>query len=208
VRRREPGGEQRRILKLGLFEGFELPGTAVNVVELIARFRGYAARLGDSLRGLDAPAHRAGVDFAWSPAACNAPGNKGGLCASLLGELERRATAKPFGLDAFNVSVSDQKNFAHLLGSDSLRKMVWTMMPPCSADRQKAGVAPLRLLSGHGCIALFLWKTNLAVVGGRSTTGTSHMLSKDEAKFVFEKGMRAAHCWFEPNWQTASFAGS
>jgi hypothetical protein len=28
----------------------------------------------------------------------------------------------------------------------------------------------------------------LAVVGGRSTTGTSHMLSKDEAKFVFEKG--------------------
>jgi hypothetical protein len=34
------------------------------------------------------------------------------------------------------------------------------------------------------------------------------VLSKDEAKFVFEKGMRAAHCWFEPNWQTASFAGS
>jgi hypothetical protein len=33
-----------------------------------------------------------------------------------------------------------------------------------------------------------LWKTNVAVVGGRSTTGTSHMLSKDEAKFVFEKG--------------------
>ena len=38
--------------------------------------------------------------------------------------------------------------------------------------------------------------------------GTSHILSKDEAKFVFEKGVRAADCWFGPNWQCASIAGS
>ena len=29
--------------------------------------------------------------------------------------------------------------------------------------------------------------------------GTSHVLSKDEAKFVFERGMRAAHCWLGPD---------
>jgi hypothetical protein len=38
--------------------------------------------------------------------------------------------------------------------------------------------------------------------------GTSHVLSKDEAKFVFERGVRAAHCWLGPNGQCASIAGS
>ena len=38
--------------------------------------------------------------------------------------------------------------------------------------------------------------------------GTSHVLSKDEAKFVFEREMRAAHCWFWANGQCASIARS
>ena len=38
--------------------------------------------------------------------------------------------------------------------------------------------------------------------------GTSHILSKDEAKFVFEKGCEQLICWFGPNGQCASIAGS
>jgi hypothetical protein len=38
--------------------------------------------------------------------------------------------------------------------------------------------------------------------------GTSHVLSKDEAKFVFREGMRAIHYWFGANGQCASIAGS
>jgi hypothetical protein len=38
--------------------------------------------------------------------------------------------------------------------------------------------------------------------------GTSHVLSKDEAKFVFEKGMRAAHSGLGSDRQCASIAGS
>ena len=38
--------------------------------------------------------------------------------------------------------------------------------------------------------------------------GTSHVLSKDEAKFVFERGMRAAHSRLGPDGQCASIAGS
>jgi hypothetical protein len=38
--------------------------------------------------------------------------------------------------------------------------------------------------------------------------GTSHVLSKDEAKFVFREGMRAAHSRLGPDGQCASIAGS
>jgi hypothetical protein len=38
--------------------------------------------------------------------------------------------------------------------------------------------------------------------------GTSHVLSKDEAKFVFERGVRAAHYRLGLNGQCASIAGS
>ena len=38
--------------------------------------------------------------------------------------------------------------------------------------------------------------------------GTSHVLSKDEAKFVFENGCRAAHSRHGPDGQCASIAGS
>jgi hypothetical protein len=38
--------------------------------------------------------------------------------------------------------------------------------------------------------------------------GTSHVLSKDEAKFVFEGRMRAANSWLGPDGQCASIAGS
>jgi hypothetical protein len=37
---------------------------------------------------------------------------------------------------------------------------------------------------------------------------TLHILSKDEAKFVFEKGCEQLIGWFGPNWQCASIAGS
>jgi hypothetical protein len=38
--------------------------------------------------------------------------------------------------------------------------------------------------------------------------GTSHILSKDEAKICLRKGVRAADCWFWPNRQCTSIAGS
>ena len=38
--------------------------------------------------------------------------------------------------------------------------------------------------------------------------GTSHVLSKDEAKFVYEQGVQTAHCWLGPNGQCAPIAGS
>ena len=38
--------------------------------------------------------------------------------------------------------------------------------------------------------------------------GTSHVLSKDEAKFVFEGGVQPAYCWLGPNGQCAPIAGS
>ena len=38
--------------------------------------------------------------------------------------------------------------------------------------------------------------------------GTSHILSKDEAKFVYEQGCKQLICWLGPNGQCAPIAGS
>jgi hypothetical protein len=36
--------------------------------------------------------------------------------------------------------------------------------------------------------------------------GTSHILSKDEAKFVLRERVRGADCWFGPNWRNSRLA--
>jgi hypothetical protein len=107
-------------------------------------------------------------------------------------ELERRATAKPFGLDAFNVSVSDQKNFAHLLGSDSLRKMVWTMMPPY---RQKAGAAHYVCSPVTAASHSFVEDQPRRGWRKKYYGHLAHALER-RSEVCLRKGMRAAHCWF------------
>ena len=72
MRRREPGGEQHRVLRFGVGEGFELPGAVIDIVEILAGFGRDAAGLGDGGRGRDAAAHRTRIDVARPPRAGDA----------------------------------------------------------------------------------------------------------------------------------------
>src|SRR4029077_14238197 len=108
MRDRKPRREQRRILSLCLPEGFELPGSVIEIVEIIANLHCDAANMGDGVCSLNAASHRAGVDCARLPAAGNSLGNRNGLRTSLIGEFKRLATSKPWWLNAFDVPVANK----------------------------------------------------------------------------------------------------
>ena len=107
MRSSEPRGEECRMLSVSLRERYKLPGTVVEIVEIVTNLDRDAADLGYGICGLYAATHRACVDFARSPATRNALGNGSGLGAPLCGKLERLATAKPFRLDTFDVPMAD-----------------------------------------------------------------------------------------------------
>ena len=92
MRDRKPRREKHRILSFCLSEGFALPGSVIEIVEVIANLHGDAADFGNGLCGLHAASYRTCVDCAGLPAARNALGNGNGLCTSLSGEFERLAT--------------------------------------------------------------------------------------------------------------------
>ena len=110
MRRRKPCGEQRRILRFGVGEGFELPGAVIDIVEIVAGFGGDAAGFGDGGRGFDAAAHRAGIDAVRPPGAGDALRDRLRLRAAARGEIERLPAAEPLRLDAFDVAVAGQQD--------------------------------------------------------------------------------------------------
>src|SRR5215469_13980519 len=108
MRGRKPRREKHRIVSLCLLESFELPGSVIEIVEVIANLHRDAVDFGNCLCGLHATSHRTRVDCEGLPAAGDALGNGNGLCTSLGGEFERLATSKPCWHDAFHVTVANE----------------------------------------------------------------------------------------------------
>src|SRR5262249_16444193 len=90
-----------------------LPRPIVDIPEIVEYAGFQPARLCDCFAGHYASGQRARVNFAWTPSRCNAPGHSICLGTPAFGHPNVAQPAKPFGFDAFDVSVTDQENFGH-----------------------------------------------------------------------------------------------
>src|ERR1700722_441281 len=113
MRRGVPGAVEPRLARQNLLVGLSLPAPVVDIDQRIDRLGTDAAGRGDLGAGRDAARERARVDLARAPARRDALGDRARLGATEARERQVGATAKPLGLDAFDMAVPDEKYLGH-----------------------------------------------------------------------------------------------
>ena len=113
MRRCKPGVEQHRIRPLNVLVAHEFPRAIVYIVERSECPSLQIAGARDRRAGGNAPRQRARVDMIGLPGSRNALCHRVGLGLPVLRERDIAATAKSFGLDAFDMSVTNENDFSH-----------------------------------------------------------------------------------------------
>jgi hypothetical protein len=113
VRGRPPNGKQARRLRLNLIERSPLPGSIMEVVQVIERLALDARFLRNCLSGGHATCHGTGIDSRRSPAAADSSRCFTRLPRSKLGQRKLGSATEAWRIYSFDVTVANENDFCH-----------------------------------------------------------------------------------------------